>query len=67
MTDPLSLGGAGAGGGLLGGLLAWFGFSKRLDRLSDVVQYAKTCEATHKAVDQRLESIEDKLDELLRR
>lgn len=67
MVDPITLGGAGAGGGILGGFIAYFGFIRRLERLSDVVRYTETCEATHKAVDQRLESIEKKIDLLLER
>ena len=74
MTDPLSLGGAGAGGGILGGLLTFLGIrskindvDKRVDRLTDVVQFVSTCKATHEAIDKRLGRIEDGIDTLVKR
>lgn len=40
---------------------------KRVDRLTEVVQYTSTCVATHKAVDQRLGRIESGIDTLIAR
>lgn len=59
--------GAGAGGGLLGALLAWLGVSKRLDKLEDGTVWRETCRATHKSVDDSLARIETKLDKLTER
>lgn len=74
MVDPVTIGGAGVGGGLIAGLLTFFGMKgkvedvdKRVDRLTDAVQFSNVCEATHKAVDTRLQGIEDGIKELLRR
>lgn len=57
--------GAGAGGGFLTALLTWFGFNKRIDKLEDGTVWRTTCAATHKAVDDRLERMENKIDRLL--
>lgn len=62
MTDLLSTGGAGAGGTIIGAVLAFLGFKskikdidKRIDNLTKVVQFESTCEATHKGLDDKFD------------
>jgi len=64
--DNLTTGAGVGGGGFLGVVLAWLGFKskictieKRLDSLVKDVQYERTCNEIHKAIDQRLENIEE--------
>lgn len=63
--------GAGAGGGLVSAVLAWFGIKQRLDRndkdiqrLQDGTVWRETCAAVHKGVDERLVRMEAKMDEI---
>lgn len=56
------------GGGLIGAILTWLGFKSRLDsieRSMEAYQSKNTCSVTHKAIDQRLDSIENKQDKIL--
>ena len=64
--DNLTTGAGAGGGGLLGAALAWLGsraricsIEKRLDSLADHVQYERTCNKIHEAIDQRLENMEE--------
>ncbi len=66
MIDNLTAGAGVGGGGILGIIMAWLGFrtkicamEKRLDFLAKDVQYERTCNEIHKAIDQRLENIEE--------
>ena len=65
--------GVGAGaGGLLGAVLTWLGFKSRVDNLEnrlekygDKTVWRDTCIATHEAIKQRLDRMEQKLDEMI--
>ncbi len=64
--------GAGAGGGILGAVLTFFGIKQRIDRQDKVIDdmsagtvWRPTCAATHEAVNHRLDSIERKIDLLI--
>jgi len=66
MIENLPTGAGVGGGGILGIIMAWLGFKvkmsameKRLDFLSKDVQYERTCNEIHKAIDHRLENIEE--------
>lgn len=61
----------GAGGGIIGALLSFFGSKQRMDRVDkdidnmrDNTVLRNTCDKTHSAVDQRLTSIDHKLDKI---
>ena len=61
----------GAGGGIMGALLAFFGIKQRVDRVDkdidvmrDGVVWRNTCDKTHDAVNHRLQSIDYKLDKI---
>lgn len=63
--------GAGAGG-FIGAILTFFGIKQRMDRhekdiekLSDHTVWRTTCQTTHRAVEQRLERIETKIDMII--
>ena len=67
--DPLTTGGAIGGGGILGAILTFFGIKskidsvdKRVDNLTNVVQFASTCGATHKGVENQFKNLNEKID-----
>ena len=59
--------GFGAGGGIFGALLAYFGVSRRIDRVEAIldknVVYRDTCNECKSARDQRFEAIEKSQNE----
>lgn len=64
--------GAGAGGGFFTALLAWLGVKQRFDRIDADIKYLQdktvwrdTCHVTNQALQQRLASMESKIDKLL--
>jgi len=59
--------GGGAGGGLIGSLMALFGFNRRLNRLECEMQNKIVCHALHESIDKRLESIQGSIDHLTKR
>lgn len=66
--------GVGAGGGFFATVLALFGVKQRFDRVEKDIESIKdnnvwrgTCSATHKALDERLNRMENKLDQLIAR
>lgn len=68
LTEKIGIGG---GAGIIGAVLSWLGFKYRIDSLqNDVetlkkeVRYQDTCVEVHKAVDVRLQSIEDMQTEM---
>ena len=73
MPDDLLTGiGSGAGGGLLGVLLGWFGLrnkitetNARITRMEDKMVWRDTCIATHKSIDETMKRMEEKLDRLI--
>jgi hypothetical protein len=64
--DYESLGG-GAGAGILGSILAVFGFHRRLTRLEDCKQNKAVCESIHEVMDKRLETLQNSIDHLTTR
>jgi vacuolar-type H+-ATPase subunit D/Vma8 len=77
MADPLTTGGAGVGGTLVGALLTWVGIKKsiqadidkdidkveaRIDKLTDLVQYKSTCVVMHSGVDKEFKNVNAKID-----
>ena len=74
MSDWIEVIGSGTGGGILGTILAYLGLKSKVDALEAKVEkqgdktvWRDTCIATHKAINGRLERIEDKVDKLLNR
>lgn len=61
--DLESLGG-GAGAGILGSILAVFGFHRRMNRLEDEKQNRTVCNALHESIDKRLETLQNSIDHL---
>ena len=68
--DLIEKGATAGGGGILGALLGFFGVKskidsvdKRVNDLTKVVQFEKTCEATHKGVDDKFETIHNLMKE----
>ena len=66
--------GAGAGGGALSAILAWFGIKQRLDRQDKDIEkiqegtiWRSTCNATHEGLNDRMERMERKIDILVER
>ena len=64
--------GAGAGGGIIGAALAFLGIKQRIDRQDKIIDniqknivWSSTCAITREATNQRLESIERKIDFLI--
>jgi len=64
--DFESLGG-GAGAGILGSILAFLGFNRRLNRLEDEKQNKTVCNALHESIDKRLETLQNSIDHLTER
>ncbi len=67
--DLIEKGATAGGGGILGALLGFFGIKskvdavdKRMDKLSDVVQFKSTCDALHDGVKTQFDSLGDKID-----
>jgi hypothetical protein len=61
--DLESLGG-GAGAGILGSILAVFGFHRRMNRLEDEKQNRTVCNALHESIGKRLETLQNSIDHL---
>jgi hypothetical protein len=68
LTEKIGIGG---GAGIVGAILSWLGFKYRIDNMQkDVetlkkeVRYQDTCLEVHKAVDARLQNIEDMQKEM---
>jgi hypothetical protein len=61
--DLESLGG-GAGAGILGSILAVFGFHRRMNRLEEEKQNRTVCNALHESIDKRLETLQNSIDHL---
>ena len=66
--------GYGAGGGIIGVILSYLGFKQRMDRADkDIANiyasavFQSTCDVCHGATNQRLDSIEKKIDILIER
>ena len=69
MIEPETLQnvGSGAGGGLLGVILTWFGLKSRLDSMEKTVEglvTEKICEARTKALVQRIDNARDRFDKI---
>lgn len=63
MSDWANMG-IGGGSGLVGVVLGWLGFKSKLDSMAKNMRYKDTCDALHKAIDNRLGGIEDMQKEM---
>ena len=56
--------GGGASGGILGALLAFFGFNRRINKLEDGKQDKDVCDPIHKSIDEQFKALIKGQDEL---